>query len=167
MQRKVKLPVHLKVAHANNFEAEIEFASVKRVEEGGLFEGASRQALLERARDRSKLSLQAGAVEYLNSYKGSWGIISVGWSAIFIRAVLESHGIHFSHNHLGIRSNEISFDDKGVGTGLISKHEGNHRGIRTAQDKQREMRIMIERFRKDSHMDDARTVRHPFTAIWR
>lgn len=121
---------------------------MKRVEEGGLFKGALREDLLDRARDPSKLQLQAGATDLLKAYKGHWGIVSVGWSGVFIRAALESRGVDLSKNHLGISANEVCFDEQGVGTGLISKHEGNSRGIRTAQDKQREMRIMVEQWRR-------------------
>ena len=72
---------------------------------------------------------------------------------MFIQAALESRGVDMSSNYVGISANEVCFDDQGVGTGRISKHEGNDRGIRTAQDKQREMRIMVNRWKEGPESD--------------
>lgn len=108
----------------------------------------ARASLLERARDTTRLSVQAGSVEFLKSFQGQWGVVSVGWSAAFIRAALESRGVDLSNSNIKIFANEVEFDNKGIGTGKISKHEGNAAGIRIAADKLREMRRMVESWKQ-------------------
>jgi hypothetical protein len=107
----------------------------------------SKASLIERARDPSLLDLQAGAAEFLKSFKGSWGIVSVGWSGIFIREALQSRGVDLATYHIQIQANEVIFDEHGRGTGEISKHKNNAQGIRTARDKLREMRRMSDDWR--------------------
>lgn len=99
--------------------------------------------MLARARDPSKLALQKGIVDLLKDFKGTWGIVSVGWSGAFIRAALESRGVDLASKDIKIRANEVEFDEEGMGTGRITKHKGNKEGIRVARDKKREMQKMI------------------------
>lgn len=103
--------------------------------------------MLARAKNTSKLSLQEGIVDLLKDFKGTWGIISVGWSGSFIRAALESRGVDLSSKDVKIRANEVEFDDDGLGTGKLTKHKENTEGIRVARDKKREMQRMIEEWR--------------------
>jgi len=133
---------------------EVEFVSVKRVEDGGLFKGMPKREMLDRAADTSKLDLQKGALDMLQSFQGHWGIVSVGWSAIFIRQALESRGIDFAKTKkdVAIVANEVEFDGNDTGTGRISKHQGNERGIRIARDKRREMRELVREWKSS---DDA------------
>lgn len=126
----------------------VEFASVKRVEDGGLFEGVLKTDMLARSKNENRLRLQDGVIERLRSFKGTWGIISVGWSGDFIRAALESRGIDLSTKDIVIRANEVEFDESGLGTGRISKHQGNIDGIRIARDKKREMQKMVDDWRR-------------------
>lgn len=126
---------------------EVEYTSVKRVEDGGLFKGMPRSAMLDRARDRSKLELQSGIVDLLKSFNGTWGIVSVGWSGDFIRAAMESRGIDVSSKNVKIRANEVEFNENGLGSGNITKHKENKEGIRIARDKKREMQKMVQEWR--------------------
>ena len=125
---------------------EVEYSSVRRVEEGGLFKGMSRSSMLERAQDNSHLSLQNGALAFLKTFKGCCGIISVGWSGEFITAALKARGIDTAAKAIQMRANEIDFDEYGIGTGKLSKHMGNDKAIRVASDKLREMNAMMEQF---------------------
>ena len=131
--------------------AEVEYDSVRRVEQGGLFRGMSREGMLSRARNTSLLELQRGAVDLLSSFRGQWGIVSVGWSAQFLSAALEARRVDlrsYSRQPVRIAANEVEFDAAtGLGTGMISKHEGNSNGIRVASEKRREMRRMVDEWR--------------------
>lgn len=133
--------------HIGSYQTAVEYMSVDRVERGGLFNGMSRASLLERARDSNLLSLQAGAAEFLKTHKGPWGIVSVGWSGIFIREALQSRGVDLTKHNVQIQANEVIFNQHGMGTGEISKHQSNAQGIRTARDKLREMRKMVDTWR--------------------
>lgn len=126
---------------------EVEYTSVKRVEDGMLFKSMPRSEMLDRARDTTKLDLQEGIVDLLKDFKGTWGIVSVGWSGAFIRAAMESRGIDVSSKNVKIRANEVEFDESGLGTGKITKHKENKEGIRVARDKKREMYRMVEEWR--------------------
>lgn len=125
----------------------MEYTSVKRVEDGGLFKGMPRTEMLDRARDRKKLELQKGVVDLLKGFKGTWGIVSVGWSGDFIRAALESRGVDLTSKKVKIRANGVEFDESGLGTGKITKHKENKEGIRVARDKKREMQRMVDEWR--------------------
>lgn len=118
----------------------------------------TRSSMLERARPEfsspggnegkhcSSLTLQKGAVDLLNSFKGRWAIVSVGWSGEFIREALKTRGVQ-ADDDLEIRANEVVFDEDGLGTGKMTKHRENERGIRTARDKLREMRDLVRQWR--------------------
>lgn len=135
---------------------EVEYTSVKRVEDGGLFRRMPRSEMLNRARDTTKLELQGGIIDLLKSFQGTWGIVSVGWSGEFIRAALESRGIDLSSKNVKIRANEVEFDNDGLGTGKITKHKENKQGIRVARDKKREMQKMVDEWR--TTVDDGTVV---------
>lgn len=143
----------LTIAHTTS---DVEYTSVKRVEDGGLFKGMLRSDMLARAKDPSKLQLQNGIVDLLKTFKGTWGIVSVGWSSEFIRAALESRGVDLSSKNVKIRANEVEFDENGVGTGKLTKHKENIEGIRIARDKKREMQRMVDEWRKT--VDDGTVV---------
>lgn len=142
--------------NTNHSLVEVEYTSVKRVEDGGLFKGMLRSDMLARASDPSKLQLQCGIVDLLKTFKGTWGIVSVGWSGEFIRAALESRGVDLSSKNVKIRANEVEFDENGVGTGKLTKHKENTEGIRIARDKKREMQRMVDEWRKT--VDDGTVV---------
>ena len=123
---------------------------MRRVERGGLFKGMTKQSLLERAKDTSLLSLQNGTNDFLQKFRGKWGILSVGWSATFIKTALTSRGVHLDDTNTPIVANEVEFDEHDIGTGNLSKHEANTEGIRIASDKLREMRKMLATWRQDT-----------------
>ena len=122
---------------------------MRRVERGGLFKGMTKQSLLERAQDTSLLSLQNGTNDFLQNFCGKWGILSVGWSATFIKTALRSRGVQLDDTNTPIVANEVEFDEHDIGTGNLSKHEANTEGIRIANDKLREMRKMLASWRRD------------------
>ena len=119
----------------------------------------TKQSLLERAKDTSLLSLQNGTNDFLQNFRGKWGILSVGWSATFIKTALTSRGVHLDDTNTPIVANEVEFDERDIGTGNLSKHEGNTEGIRVANDKLREMRKMLASWRAtSSHSDNEELV---------
>lgn len=110
---------------------EVELMSVNRVEAQGLFKGVKYEEILSRAE----------TVQYRDGWEkfDAWlleeesvfsEIISVGWSASFIR-----HSLRYrrpeKHKHIEvprkIHANEVEMDAFGVGTGKLSKSESSMR----------------------------------------
>jgi 2-hydroxy-3-keto-5-methylthiopentenyl-1-phosphate phosphatase len=148
MQGELGIAPVLLIMANEAMHVEVEYTSVKRVEDGGLFRGMPKSDMLARARDTHKLQLQDGIVELLKSFQGTWGIVSVGWSGAFIRAALESRGVDLASKNVMIKANEVEFDEDGLGTGKLSKHKENSQGIRTAREKRREMQNMVKGWRE-------------------
>ncbi|GAC76882.1 uncharacterized conserved protein [Moesziomyces antarcticus T-34] len=118
----------------------VEVESVTRVQDGGLFKGVTRASLLERAQ---KVEFRTGWQDFyawLGEHRDVVAeIISVGWSAAFIRQAIESHSPTSDPVIREVWANEVEMDD-GVGTGALTKAADTH--IRTAHDK---MRVMNQR----------------------
>lgn len=124
---------------------EVELKSQKRIEEGGLFVDFDPVAMEERG--RSQVILRSGfremmARDHIRNLEHH--IISVGWSARFIKAALKD-----STSPTSICANEIEIDERtGKGTGRLTKSDDTgasegHYGIRIAQHKVREMRRIL------------------------
>ena len=101
---------------------EVERASVARVEEGGLFKGMSESSLLERAtgvRFRDGWStFYTWLATQVESGRLNADVISVGWSATFIRHAIEHESSH--QVIANIYANQIDMVDA-VGTGKLTK----------------------------------------------
>ncbi|TKY87320.1 hypothetical protein EX895_003997 [Sporisorium graminicola] len=115
----------------------VEQASVARVEDGGLFKGMSNAEMLERAETRVEFRSGWDAFyEWLGGHSDVRAdIISVSWSAAFIRHAIEHQR---QPGVIGtVYANDVEMDG-GVGTGKLTK--SNEGAIRTALDKLRVMR---------------------------
>lgn len=134
----------------------IELASQKRIEEGGLFLGCDPLELEERA---TTVQLREGWDEFASTVLRhvEHHVISVGWSARFIRkALLPSCQPH------SICANEIEIDvNTGRGSGRLTKSTDGLRGeggLRIAQHKEREMkRIFRDRRATTVYAGDSNT----------
>ncbi len=114
----------------------VEVESVTRVQDGGLFKGMTRASLLDRAESVEFRTGWEDFYAWLGEHRGVVAeIISVGWSAAFIRHAIESHS-STSRVIREIWANEVEMDH-GVATGSLSKAAATH--IRTAHDKMRVM----------------------------
>lgn len=141
---------------------EVELASQKRIEEGGLFLDANPTELENRAIDNVQFRKGWPKVHHFVS-NWQYHIISVGWSARFIAAALKKvNGNRFMPT--SICANEIEMDEStGLGTGRLTKsydakmlEERSFRpgegGIRTGQHKVREMRRIIQTYPSDLNL---------------
>lgn len=125
----------------------VELASQKRIQEGGLFRGCDIQKLEDRA--RRHVELRQGWKEFSEQWLQNksnpleYHIISVGWSARFIAAALQT-----SSPPASICANEVEVDPaSGTGTGRLTKsHDAaaGNGGIRIAQHKIREVNRILE-----------------------
>lgn len=140
----------------------VERASVARVEEGGLFDGVTATEIEERARSVRFRTGWEQVAEYLRDREGQGSgsgveshIISVGWSARFIRAALAQPPSSLPPSiPRSVHANEVEMDTAGKGTGRLTKSitepdraqgqspEG-HGGIRTGIHKREEMRAIV------------------------
>lgn len=134
----------------------VEMASVQRVERGGLFIDWDPQDAERRA--AQKVRLRAGVSTDLSAFLAEYAdevhttIVSASWSARFIQAGLKSGGVPVR----AIRANEVEVDERGLGTGRMSKSAKDTEGvplnesgeglesIRTGIDKLRQMRSLIK-----------------------
>ncbi|CAO1613993.1 unnamed protein product [Parajaminaea phylloscopi] len=139
---------------------EVEMKSVQRVERGGLFEGWDPQQAEGRAAER--VQFRPGVSSSLSSFLQQnretveTAIISVSWSARFIRAGLKAAGVPID----AVCANEIQLDESGRGTGMMTKSQATQPdgattgGIRTGMDKLREMRRIAIKHFEDSKITD-------------
>ena len=134
----------------------VEVASVSRVEQGGLFRGMPKSALLERA---TKVQFRAGWDAFAHWLHAeteartvSADVISVGWSAEFIRHAIASreNGKDTIRN---VYANEVQFDESNEGTGTLTKSaplnaldtpSNGKGGIRTALHKLHILRSLTD-----------------------
>ncbi|CCF53051.1 hypothetical protein NDA11_005601 [Ustilago hordei] len=124
---------------------EVEVASVGRVEEGGLFKDMPKTELLQRA---EKVQFRDGWDTFYSwlaeqSREGTIGaadVISVGWSADFIRQAITNPADGNDAGISKVYANEIDMDEDGKGTGKLTKSlplsllnlaGGSRGGIRT------------------------------------
>jgi hypothetical protein len=81
---------------------DVEWASVKRVGESGIFKGLSKESLREKGRAATAGDPQDGNdvavvvrkgfpefVTWIGQIGGQWGIVSVNWSRMWVRGVLD------------------------------------------------------------------------------
>lgn len=156
LKERNSLPLQLEYLQSLD---EVELESQKRIEKGGLFVGFDLVAMEERAK---KVQLRPGWKEMMQKEKIrnlEHHIISVGWSARFIKAALQE-----TTTPTSICANEVEVDPTtGRGIGRLTKSsdagesEGRF-GIRIAQHKVREMkRIMALRKDKTVFAGDSNT----------
>ncbi|UZJ53435.1 hypothetical protein CBS101457_002755 [Exobasidium rhododendri] len=135
---------------------EVELASQERIERGGLFEDFDSVLMDQRAVEKVRFregwrEMTSKSASFQKSKGLEMHIISVGWSARFIKA-----GLQGTITPTSICANEIELDPQtGKGTGKLTKsndaggHGGNNSnnnsnpGIRIAQHKLREMKRIL------------------------
>lgn len=121
---------------------DVEYNSVKRVESSGLFKDVPLSALHKQA---EKVPIRKGWWDLCSRLR-SRGIpiviISVNWSAEFIRRVFEMKGYH----DVTIYANEISMDENKQGTGKLTQDPQ----VRTAQDKANVIQSLRKMYGTDS-----------------
>ncbi|PWN89588.1 hypothetical protein FA10DRAFT_268118 [Acaromyces ingoldii] len=133
---------------------DVELRSQARIEDGGLFKGFDPEQMDERA--RRQVTLRNGwaeaAAKRLAAEEVEHHIISVGWSARFIRAALGQ-----STHPTTICANEVELDsDTKRGTGRLTKSNDvgapGLSGIRVGSHKLREMKRLLNARSRDSIM---------------
>lgn len=121
---------------------DVEYNSVKRVESSGLFKDVPLSALHKQA---EQVPIRKGwwnLCARLHSRGVPIVVISVNWSAQFIRRVFELRG----YNNVQIYANEITMDQNNQGTGKLTQGPQ----VRTAQDKANVIQSLRETYNIDS-----------------
>lgn len=106
----------------------IDLSSVNRVESSGLFRGTFKTYLEQQASNVKVRESWWSIYDRCTQIGVEVIILSVNWSACFIKAAFKLHGCE----NVEVYANEIDFDDCGVGTGHLSKGQYT---LRTGQDK--------------------------------
>lgn len=109
---------------------DVEYNSVQRVENSGLFKGVPLSALHKQA---ERVPIRKGWWDVLARLRGRGipvVVISVNWSIELICRVFELNGYQPGKD-VDIFANRISMDENNIGTGVLT----DGRQIRTAQDK--------------------------------
>lgn len=149
--------VEAQLEHLEALDA-VELKSQERIETGGLFRGANAEAIIDRAKDVPlRHGWEAVFAPWLKDHAESieTHVISVGWSAAFIRARLGLPESSLPPNiPLTICANEVEVDPKtGLCTGKLTKSADasptGTSGIRTGLDKRREMRRIVSRSERE------------------
>lgn len=118
----------------------IEAASLGRVGEAGIFKGLDEGILFragQEAAENGKVHLRPGFKEFMKMLRGtkaSMFIVSVSWSASFIRGVIDQPG------GITVIANEIGPDGKIVGPALLGRSNDQ---LATSKDKVEAMRHIL------------------------
>ncbi|KAK9240421.1 HAD-like domain-containing protein [Lipomyces kononenkoae] len=120
--------------------ADVEQASVSRIEKAGLFKSVTAKHLQMQA---AKVEIRPGFFNVIRRCRTlgvMLGIMSVNWSQVFIRAALEQN--FGPCDDVPVYCNEIEFDKDGTGTGVMSN--GDY-VLRTGADKAKLVRHLMAR----------------------
>uniref|UniRef100_A0A060T7R5 ARAD1B21956p n=1 Tax=Blastobotrys adeninivorans TaxID=409370 RepID=A0A060T7R5_BLAAD len=129
----------------------VEEASVRRVEESGLFSGVPLDTVLSQAKDVQVKPKWWDLYDKLVQRKVPVAIVSINWSAELIREVFRLSGR--DPTAVEVRANQLSVVD-GICTGRLS--EGRER-LRTADDKERIIKEFADRYGKVVYVGDSST----------
>ncbi|KAI9317681.1 hypothetical protein BX666DRAFT_1857466 [Dichotomocladium elegans] len=124
-----------------------EIASIKRIEEEGVFKGLRRKNLWDQGRQLAPSCLRENVLEALGTVpSGRLHIISVNWSKDWILGFLGPTVACLSHDQ--IHSNELVFSDDdcdSTATGKITPH------VVTSIDKEHKMARILHQETHDKH----------------